>query len=159
MQSATELSKLWQSLITVDEVDYLVEELETALRQIKTADSTSSLNLLDILRSTTIDYLGVTSKTSLPELKEVLNKHLMELRQLNQVVAIEVAQEPAWGIVKLMGQRLKKRLGEKAVIKFSYNPLLIGGAAITRGGKYHDGSLRGLLDSLTSRKAGADGAV
>ena len=152
MPSTTESSSVWQTLLTVDEVEYITQELETALAVLDSTTEGEISMLFDTLRPNTTTLLKLHTGLSVDECRKTIQEYLKEFKQPPQIVTLEVSQEPAWGMVKLIAGRIKQRLGERVIIRFSYNPSLIGGAAVTWQGKYFDGSLRGLLDALSNRK-------
>lgn len=79
-----------------------------------------------------------------------LDEYLSELEnELNKMEEVKVALaiEPTERIIALAHQQISAKAGSSVVIDFEHAPQLLGGAAISFRGKYHDGSVNKFMSS------------
>lgn len=74
-------------------------------------------------------------------------KGILNLLDRYQIIELTLAFEPSRAVMLNILSWVKSNISEKAIIKYRYNPYLIGGAIVVSGGEYKNLSLLKCIDS------------
>ncbi|OGM27974.1 hypothetical protein A2962_03575 [Candidatus Woesebacteria bacterium RIFCSPLOWO2_01_FULL_39_61] len=141
------MEALFEKIKTSEEKDKLMEEIDILLNSLfQNKGEAFSILLKTGVRAWLSEYIRAELAKDEANPFEYLKKIKEELNSF-KALKLTLAFEPTESNIEKFSYAVKKYLGEKVVIEFSYNPTLIAGCTLTYEGKYRDFSMKSFFNS------------
>lgn len=141
------MNALFEKIKTSEEKDKLMEEVDILLNSLFQNKGEALTMLLKTgVRAWVSEHVRSELAKDEANPGEYLKKIKEELTSF-KTLKLTLAFEPTESNIEKFSYAVKKYLGEKVVIEFSYNPALIAGCTVIFEGRYRDFSMKSFFNS------------
>ena len=145
MQNDQTYSDIINSITTKDDINLLADQLDLIGKSIYELNGNLDLSLKDSLPANLYSLIAKLLQT---EKKEDIIKKMKELLAKIELVDLTLSIKPTQKTLDALSSWFAKSIPQKTALDIKVDQRILGGALIAYKGKYFDGSLKNVLESV-----------